>query len=619
LEIALSATPAFSVPQEASSKFIFGNGYGGVINADLCFLQHFGVGPEFGYMINQVNNDTVANTALAGGSVSAWAYPASRMVIRAQGSFGGYIYNWVDSESARYTYTDYWWKAWAEAGFRFSPSFSVGAGAGYLKLMAPELDGSLLYSGVTAGVTVRVTIDTATSEGNVSVKFDQYESVFPAFAGMYKQNSIGTLRITNRESAEIRNLTVSFRAGNYTSSLLSSGEIAFLSKRKSKELPLYADFSPTILNFTENGKIPGELVIAYDLLGVRKEISKTLVIDVYNRNTLRWTDNGVLAAFIAPMAPEVLDYSKFVVGVARDSLRSGLNRNMQFAAYLLEGLKVGGVKYSHDETTPYARFHLDPSKIDFVQYPFQTLAYRSGDIDDLGILYAASLESVGIKTAIIPLKDDFIVAFALGLGPDEAADLFNSTDSLLTIGDELWIPVSMSVLREGFMNSWYNAIKNLGEAMADESATVDFIVLSDAWQTYPPAAFKNSEARFDKPDEGALTAAVETDMLRYISQEFGPKIRALKEDIRATGGSAKKYNALGTLYVRAGMYEEAKKEYSRSAGTGSVPAMVNLGNIAILEREPASAVSWFRKALEIEPDNKGAKAGFDRASADLED
>jgi hypothetical protein len=67
------------------------------------------------------------------------------------------------------------------------------------------------------------------------------------------------------------------------------------------------------------------------------------------------------------------------------------------------------------------------------------------------------------------------------------------------------------------------------------------------------------------------------------------------------------------------MYVEAKKEYAKSAGTGSVPAMVNLGNIALLEHESAMAASWFRKALAAQPDNKGAKNGLDRATADLED
>lgn len=619
LELAVSVTPVITIPFESTSSDLYGFGGGGIVTGDVCFRQHFGIGPEFGYFIITLQSNSMVNVALAGVSASAWMYPSSRVMLRAQGSFGGYILNWESDTYGSLTYNDYYWKAWGEAGFRFTPSFSVSGGAGYINCLAPDEPGGTYFSGIITGLTARLTIDTASSQGNVTVKFNQDESVFPAFAGMYKQNSIGTLKITNHESAEIRNVSVSFRAGNYTASLLSCGTIPELAKRKSKELPLYADFSPTILNFTENGKIPGELVITYDLLGAKQEISKTLIVDVYNRNTLRWTDSAVLAAYISPNAPEVLDYSKFMVGIARDGLRSGLNRNMQFAAYLFEGLKVGGIKYSNDDTTPYVTTHRDPSKLDFVQYPFQTLAYRSGDYDDLGILYAAALESVGIKAAIIPLKDDFVVAFALGIGPDQAGDYFNSTDNLLTIGDELWIPVSMSVLREGFMNSWYCAVKNVTAALADGEGNLDFILLSDAWQTYPPTAFKNSEARFDKPEEEAVTREVETDMLRYISQEFGPKIRALKDEMRSSGATAKQYNELGTLYVRAGMYVEAKKEYAKSAGTGSVPAMVNLGNIALLEHESATAASWFRKALAAQPDNKGAKNGLDRATADLED
>ncbi|HNY22574.1 MAG TPA: hypothetical protein PKO22_10545, partial [Treponemataceae bacterium] len=475
-----------------------------------------------------------------------------------------------------------------------------------------------LYAGIQVGATLQMTLDTKVASGNLDVGLDQGEPVFPLVYSIYKQNSIGSLTVTNNESAEIRDVVVSFRAGNYTSSLMLCGAAGMIAKQESIQVPLYADFSDTIQNFTENGKMPGEAVITYTLLGEKREVSKTIVIPVYNRNTVRWTDSAVIASFISPNAPEVLDYSKYIVGIARDKLRTGLNRNMQFAMYLFEGLKIGGLSYSNDAATPYVAYHLDPEKLDYVQYPFQTLAYHSGDYDDMGILYAAALESVGIRTAIIPLKGDFVVAFSLGIAVDDAEALFSSTDSLLTIADELWIPVSFSRLREGFMNSWAYAVSDINAAVAG-SQNLDFIILSEAWKTYPPASITGSEASFQKPVESSVNRAVDTDLMRYITAEFGPKIRKIQAEIKSSGGSVKLHNQLGILFIRAGMYEEAKAEYSKAAGMKSASAMVNLGNIALLEKDYPTADKWFRKALEIDPESKSAKNGLNRTATEVEE
>jgi len=612
LDFNIRVTPEVCLPFGGDSPDMYSIGWGAAVNTDLELFHLVYVGPEFGYFNIPLLNTGTSMQYLNGGlGAGVFFYPASRVKVQAGGAAG--IYEAIYTGS---TIKNTWWNVRADAGFRFSPTFVLSLGVGYINYSGTK---EPLYTGITAGVSAQLAFDTVTATaGNIDVKLEQGEPVFPLFYGIYKQNSIGTLRLVNNESAEIRNVSVSFRAGNYTSSLMSCGRADLLKKRGSLELPLYADFAETILNFTENGKIPGELVIDYELLGAARSVSKTLVVPVYNRNTVRWTDTAVLASFISPNAAEVLDYSKFMVGIARDKLRTGLNRNMQFAMYLFEGLKVGGISNSNDDTTPYVKYHLDPELLDYIQYPFQTLAFHSGDYDDLGILYAAALESVGIRAAVIPLKDDFVVAFSLGITAADAENLFAGTENLLTIADEIWIPVSFSVLREGFINSWYNAMNQLNKAFEAED-NVDFIILQEAWSTYPPASIKGSEANFQKPAEESVVRAVEGDLMRYISAEFGPKILDVQDNIRTSGGTAQLYNQLGLLYVRAGMYTEAKSEYKKAAALNSASAMVNLGNIAILQKDFRTAKTWFAQALEVQPENANAAKGLERALTELEE
>jgi len=104
-------------------------------------------------------------------------------------------------------------------------------------------------------------------------------------------------------------------------------------------------------------------------------------------------------------------------------------------------------------------------------------------------------------------------------------------------------------------------------------------------------------------------------MLRYIATEFGPKIRAVEDELARSGGSTQLYNRLGLLYVRAGLYNEARAEFAASAELGSVAAMINLGNIELLDNNFAAAGRWFRDVLEQQPENQSALTGIERVEA----
>ena len=46
--------------------------------------------------------------------------------------------------------------------------------------------------------------------------------------------------------------------------------------------------------------------------------------------------------------------------------------------------------------------------------------------------------------------------------------------------------------------------------------------------------------------------------------------------------------------------------------------MNNLGNIASLQKKYTEALAWYKKALELEPDNKTALKNLNRLQADLD-
>ena len=228
------------------------------------------------------------------------------------------------------------------------------------------------------------------------------------------------------------------------------------------------------------------------------------------------------------------------------------------------------------------------------------------------------LEATGIHAGFITLKDDFIVLIDIAMKESQVANAFDGKDRVVVMDKAVLIPVSMSTLREGFVNSWYNAVEEIMLA-GENGEDVTYYSLMDAWEYYPPASVSGGGNASEKPLEETLITAVETDMARYITTEFGPQIAAVQNQLAANGISVELLNKLGLLYVRAGMYSSAIPVYERSAAMGSVGAMNNLGNIAILQKRYAEAKIWYERALSLEPKNSTALRGLNQALGYLED
>jgi tetratricopeptide (TPR) repeat protein len=496
----------------------------------------------------------------------------------------------------------FWYgRAGAEAGFRFTPSFTLSAGGGW-RYYRDKFSSRPLYSGIYAGLSLHFNIESASSSsGGIALESIQEEALYPAFLSLYQKNPAAVLRITNRESAEIRNLRVSFRAGDYTSSEFPCGTLPLIAKGRTGELPLYADFAPAILNFTGNGRILGEVLIRYTMLGRERQAVLNAAVQVHHRNTLSSHDPAALAAFVSPASPEVLEFSKYITGMARSNRRTGLNQNMQFGIWLFEGLFAGGLRVKAPPAAAPAE----------VQFPAETLGYRSGNPVDMGLLYAGALEAAGIRAAVIPLADDFILAFSLNTGEQEAALLFNGNQRLLIVNGEVWLPLSMGTFNEGFTRAWAQGVKRLNGAF-DSGEEADFIILEDAWASYPSAPLPALGIRFTPPPHAAVKAAADRALDQYTASEIEPLLAAVRAEL-GRGPSAALYNRLGILSIRMGRNDDARAAYERAAGMGSAAGMTNRGNLALTEQDYEAAEKWFRLALEAAPENQAARRGLEKA------
>jgi hypothetical protein len=552
-----------------------------------------------------------------GGALGLYAFPLSRLFTQLDGALG--VYEGVGENSR--SKPGFWWRAGAEAGFRFTPSFTLAAAGGWRQYQSANGSGGVFNSGLYAGLLARITLETRSARDGVNIAVVQDDGIYPLFLSLYQESPAARLRIRNDESAEIRNVRVSFRAGNYTSSEFSCGTIPLIGKRRTMEVDLLADFSPELLNFTENGRIVGEVVIRYTLLGREREAVRSAAVRVYNRNSFPVEDWAALAAFVSPTAPEILEYSKAIAGLARTRRRTGLNQPMQTGMWLFEGLRAGGLGLRTTGAANTSRLA--------IQFPAQTLAYKSGAVVDMALLYSAVLEAAGIRAAIIPLAaategsplagGEFLVALDLGINSGDAvtAALFNGTGKLLIVGDEVWLPLALSKFDDGFSSAWTEGARRVAALLADDEGA-DMVIFEDAWGIYPPAPLPALGVRITQAAEGAMTRGAEQALREYLESELEPKIQTVNEQIRQAGSgssSAALYNQAGNLYARTDKREEAKAAYERAAGMGSVSAMVNRGNIALLEKDSITAEQWFKQALAVQPEHAAALWGMEQVAA----
>jgi hypothetical protein len=244
------------------------------------------------------------------------------------------------------------------------------------------------------------------------------------------------------------------------------------------------------------------------------------------------------------------------------------------------------------------------------------LSFRSGNARDLALLVAGCLESVGIPAAFIQIEDDFLVAVSLNINSSASETLFSGgtgfggVGKVLIIDDRVWLPLSMMAFNDGFTAVWTQAVTKLSDNFK-AGKTADFVVVEDAWSVYPPAPFPEQGGRAVRTDANVAGKEVNRAMQLYISSEIQPLLNQIQTRVSASPTAAL-HNRLGILQVRAGRIADGKASYERAAGMGSVPAMTNRGNLALNEKDYATAERWFRQALSKDSKNTTAIRGMEQ-------
>ena len=214
-----------------------------------------------------------------------------------------------------------------------------------------------------------------------------------------------------------------------------------------------------------------------------------------------------------------------------------------------------------DPTSPFQDFSESGATVDYLQYPRDTLGRKSGDCDDLSILFAAALENIGIATAFVDVPGHVFVMFNTGVPEKDRATLGFPDLLIVPYQGTAWIPVEMTMVGSSFTRAWQKAADEYREWSARGKAEI--VHTQKAWEVFKPVTLSSTEARAPKVTREEIEAAFKDELealgrmrLANLSAGFLDALRKDPNDLAALA-------QLGILYGENGLFAEALEQFQK--------------------------------------------------------
>ena len=611
---AVSASPAFLLPlpgTQSAERFSYGGGASLIASWVPPGLGLLSLGASLDYFLEPhssgQNLQVVGATAKAGFRLSPWTGFEATLW-----GGGGLGFGMLGGANALVPTLS----GGLDLGLYLSPSFRLALGASYGHWFAAS---GPLYQGLAASLSVGYNFSQANRRSRVELRDIIIYPVFPVFYKYYDDHALGSLLLRNGEDGPIEEVRVSFFVKQYMEAPTECVSIPEMKRGESSKVVLHALFSRSILSVLEASKAQAEIVVTYRYAGRQTETKASVAAIVNHRNGMTWDDDRKAASFVTTNDPAVLRLSKLAASLSRSGDYQSFDLAFREALGIFEAMRLYGLRYVVDPNTPHAKYESDEASVDYLQFPGQTLEFRSGDCDDLSILTAALLEAAGIETAFITVPGHIYIAAALTTPPDQLLSLLAKPEDLIVEAGKAWLPIEVTAVQEGFLRAWQLGSREWREAKAAGSA--GFFPLHEAWETYAAVAMPD-EVKIDLPKGDDILGRYNSAMAKFVDSETAQRVETLRS--AAAAAAAKKdprpYVKLGILYARYGLLAKAEGAFRESIKVqDNASAWCNIGNILFLEGDYSGSLAAYKSAQRLALNDPKVLAGLARAAYELDD
>jgi hypothetical protein len=454
------------------------------------------------------------------------------------------------------------------------------------------------------------------SQGKDIALTAEIDQIFPVFHKYYDDHPIGKAILKNKGKGTIEGIQVQLIVKGYMTEKKPCTGLDRLEPGAQKEVELYALFTKDVLEISEPTKALANISVEYTAGGQAWTQEFVQTVSFLNRNNMTWDDDNRVAAFVTANDRSIMMFRSAVVTIV-DQASAAVDAKLRTAIAIHEALRLYGMKYWSDPKSSFVDAYKKKTDVDYLQFPEQTLQLRTGDCDDLSILYAALLEASSVDTAFITVPGHIFIAFELLMPPEKAKTAFFKWEDLIITKGKAWVPLEVTSIKESFLKAWETGAKEWRDASSRGQAIL--FTFEDARKKYAPVGFSTTAPAMSLPSESALASAYKAEVKKFIDREIATAVAVLKAEINKNGGKPESVNRLGALYASYGLFNEAENEFlGILKKTEYVPTLVNLGNIAFLRGNAQKAAEYYERAQKKDPDRPLVLLGLARAHHELE-
>lgn len=377
------------------------------------------------------------------------------------------------------------------AYYNIFPELSAGAYVGFGLYSGGKTS---FVNSVELGISLKYNFSRGLfGKTNITLENSRLENIFPVFYSWYQKNSFGCLTFKNDEKNDITDLEVSIFIEQYMSNPEVCARIDRVKRGDTFEVELTAFLNETILLNLEASKADAKVTISYKSLGRRVQSVHSIELQTLNRNNMTWEDDRRAACFVSAKDGSARYFANHVRSAVKDSLKSGIPENVQYAQAMFGALKAYGINYVIDASSAFTA-NTGTAQIDSLNFPYQTLLYHGGDCDDLTILNCSLLEALGIQTALVTVPGHIYMAVDTGLAVQEVSGTSNASKYVIQ-DNKVWLLVEVTLCQD----TWDEA-KRYGLREWNKYAKERRLYpLEQAWELYKPIGIADSNMTLDLP------------------------------------------------------------------------------------------------------------------------
>ncbi|MDQ7004327.1 MAG: tetratricopeptide repeat protein [Ghiorsea sp.] len=437
------------------------------------------------------------------------------------------------------------------------------------------------------------------ADGNLlgpKLKHITFTRVFSAAYKQYSDVPIGKIMLKNEAGIDYSNVKISLLIKEYMD-FPTTLVVERIAAGAEIEIPLLAAFNNRILDIDEDTGVQTEIRAEYYMAGKPHVETLNTPLTIYGKNAIVWDQLDMVGSFATPKDDTLAVFTRQLVN-AYAPKKGAVHSSVAKAMTVFNGFSAYGIKYLLDPNTPYDQLGAD--QLDTVQFPRETLRQRSGDCDDLSILFASALANLGIETAILDVPQHLLMMFNTGL--DEAQkDLISSNDEALAIIDgQVWVPIEATLIAASFTEAWAEGARKYH--LYGKQATMKIMPLAQAWKTYPPVTLPPADFVVNIPNPEVLGVKIEKEWEILSVKALERQVRPYRLMLALDPNNIQAKMQIAIVYAQSGLYDRAIHELQTmlAADSGNLAVINNIGNIYYLQQRYAEALSMYNNALNIE-------------------